>query len=195
MRSRIDRQFTSLLATLFVAVLPFLFSLSPAYANALKTITGVPVVQAAGELVIDGQRIILWGIDSLASDQQCWQGDTAWCCGESSIMALRHYVDGRAVECEVQHYTDEGATLVAKCYRTKGATKQDIAAHLVAQGWALERGATTGGLYYHEEQAAQENKRGIWSGRFQSAQDWREGVQRYFGDPPEEHNEPAQSNP
>ena len=46
----------------------------------------------------------------------------------------------------------------------------------------MERGETTGGIYYQLEQAAQENKRGIWSSKFQTAQDWRDGIQRYVGE-------------
>ncbi|MDD2324951.1 MAG: hypothetical protein PHW63_02920 [Alphaproteobacteria bacterium] len=167
-------------------LLPLLAGLAGA-ANPVKTITGLSVVQDTGEMVIDGQKIILWGIDTLAPDQQCWQGDMAWGCGESSIIALRHFVEGRSVTCEIQHYADEESNVaVAKCFRPKGSGRQDIAARMVEQGWATERGSTSGGAYYEEEQEAQEFKRGVWSGRFQSAQDWRDGVQRYFGDTPKQ---------
>lgn len=173
-----------------LAAMPFLF-FTPAQANQPQKIAGVPVVQETGKLIIKGQPIALWGIDSLAPDQQCWQGETSWCCGEHALMALRHYVEGRSVECEIQHQADDQGPAIAKCYRVKGPNRFDIARNLIANGWALERGETTGGAYFADEQAAQDNKRGVWSGRFQTAQDWKDGVQKFVGEESPEDTEPA----
>lgn len=149
--------------------------------HANRQVVGIPVVQEAGVLIINGEVIELWGLDNLASDQQCWQDETAWGCGEASILALRHFVEGRTVSCDVQHEADDDGPVSARCFRINGTKQHDVAAHLVQNGWALERGETTGGIYFQLEQAAQEQKRGVWSGRFQTAQDWRDGVQRYVG--------------
>lgn len=145
-------------------------------------LTGVPIVQQSGLMIVSGLRIALWGIDTLAPDQQCWQGDAAWPCGEQATTALRHYVDGRMVECQIQHHV-EGAPAVAKCFRMKERVKKDIAEHMVSHGWALDKGEVSGGAYYAAEEEAVKEKRGVWIGRFQTAQDWREGIQRFVGEP------------
>lgn len=146
------------------------------------TLSGVAVVEDSGILAINGQRVSLWGLDMLAPDQQCWQGDEAWPCGEEALIALKHFAGGRSVECALQTTPDKEAPALAKCYRWKNSHKIDIAEHLIKEGWALERGATSGGVYFQAEQAAQANKRGAWSGRFQTAQDWKDGVLRYVGE-------------
>ena len=53
-----------------------------ATAQEAEVVTGVPFVQDNGVLSINGRQIGLWGVDLLAPDQQCWQGDASWCCGE-----------------------------------------------------------------------------------------------------------------
>ncbi|MDD3181889.1 MAG: hypothetical protein PHD48_03685 [Alphaproteobacteria bacterium] len=154
----------------------------PANADHLETLHGVAVVEDMGTLAINGTRVSLWGMDMLAPDQQCWQNDEAWPCGEEALMALKHFAGGRIVECEMQTAPDKDGPALAKCYRWKRTRKIDIAEHMIAEGWALERGATSGGIYYWAEQSAQTNKEGAWSGRFQTAQDWRDGIQRFVGE-------------
>lgn len=153
-----------------------------------KILSGVPVVQESGCLTLNGKTIELWGIDRLAPDQQCWQGDVAWFCGEQSTIALRHFVEGRILNCEVQQIPDNGP-LLARCYRQKGKERKDISGILVSHGWAMDKGETSGGAYFAAEEEAKKDKRGIWGSRFQSAEDWKEGVQRYLNDP--DHEPPA----
>lgn len=167
-----------ILVCVFIALSP----ISSARADHLQTVSGVAVVEASGTLAINGQRYTLWGIDMLAPDQQCWQGDTAWLCGEEALIALKHFAGGRTVYCEPQTAADKDGPPLAKCYRYKSTSKIDIAERMIRAGWALERGETSGGIYFQAEQEAQANKRGAWSGRFQTAQDWRDGVLRYVGE-------------
>lgn len=165
------------------AIVLAIMAISPlCRAEHLGTIQGVAVVEDSETLAIDGQRLSLWGIDMLAPDQQCWQGDEAWPCGEEALIALKHLVSGRTVECELQTAADAESPALARCYRWKNSSKIDIAQYMINHGWALERGVTSGGIYYRDEQAAQTAKRGAWSGRFQTAQDWRDGVQRFVGE-------------
>lgn len=153
-------------------------------------ISGVPVVQETGVLTIDGQNLVLWGIDTLAPDQQCWQGNVAWFCGEQATIALRHFIEGRFLTCEIQQVPD-GNPLLARCYRLKGAKRKDVSEMLVRHGWALDRGETSGGAYYEAEEEARKDKRGIWGSRFQTAHDWKEGLQRFINDPDHEQ-QPAE---
>lgn len=153
-------------------------------------LSGVAVVEDSGILRVNGQRVALWGIDMLTSDQKCWQGETSWCCGEEALMALKHYAGGRLVHCDIKAPADASSPALATCYRSKAGNKIDIAEYLVKQGWALERGVASGGLYYDVERTAQSHKRGAWAGRFQTAQDWKDGVQRFVG---EDNDETFQS--
>lgn len=146
-----------------------------------EKLSGVPIVEESGLLILNGQKVSLWGIDTLAPDQKCWQGETSWDCGAQATIALRHFVEERMVECEIVQ-KPENAPFVARCYRYKGPHKIDVAGHLVARGWAIDKGEVSAGAYAAAEETAQVEKRGIWDSRFQTPQDWREGVQRFVGE-------------
>jgi endonuclease YncB( thermonuclease family) len=167
-------------------LLPLLAAPACAAEQEQDMIVGVPFVQENGLLTINGQKIALWGIDMLAPDQQCWQGDMSWCCGEHAMSALKHYVENRTVECVIRRKAVEGAPALAQCFRLKGPNRQDIARHLILRGWTVERPQISGGYYFEDEQKAQTGKYGIWSSRFQTAQDWKEGIQRFVGEEADE---------
>lgn len=166
-----------------------------AWADHLPTCTGVAVVQDTSTLVINGEKIALWGIDALAPDQKCWQGETPWNCGEEASMALKHFAEGKLITCDVQHPADEDGPARAKCYRLKGEMKKDIVEYLIRRGWAMDRGETSGGAYFAVEQEAQADKRGVWGSRFQTAQDWKDGIQRFVGEDEMEQQAPDAALP
>lgn len=168
------------LALLFAPLLALLTLAQGARAEH-EIASGVPVVEEPGILLIGGQKIQLWGIDTLAPDQRCWQGKDSWSCGEESVSVLRHFVQGRQVECRILQKPD-ASPLVAQCFRKKGAERRDIAHFLVSHGWAMDRGEASGGAYFEAENEAQEDKRGIWSSKFQTPEDWRLGIQRFVGE-------------
>lgn len=154
-----------------------LFALYPihAYAQNEDRIIGIPVVQDSGTLLINGKKIKLWGIKTLAADQQCWQGDLPWCCGEGATSALKHFIQGKAVKCDLKTQNEDGS-ISAQCTRRKGLLKKDLAQHLVKRGLAVSDNE----IYSAPESRAKKHNRGIWSGHFQSAQDWKDGVLRYI---------------
>lgn len=169
----------------FLALVLLLGCVSAAQAQepvAKRSITGVPIVLDASTLIVHGERVTLWGIETLAPDQQCWQNDTPWGCGEQSIMTLRHMVTGRSVTCEIEQEAVENTLATARCYRQKAGHKVDLSAYMIMQGLGMDWPAVSGGAYFDEENEAQIEKRGIWSGRFQTAKDWREGIQRFVGE-------------
>ncbi len=146
-------------------------------------LSGVPYVQDSGIIVLDGKEITLWGIERLAPDQQCWQAETAWCCGEFAAMALKHFVQGRVIECTIKTPAEGGFPASAQCVRTrKKEEKVDIAEHMVSHGWAMDKKDISGGHYAAAESEARERRRGAWSSKFQSAQDWKDGVMRFIGE-------------
>lgn len=145
-------------------------------------LVGVPYVQGSGSLAIHGREVSLWGTERLAPDQQCWQAETAWPCGEYAAMALKHLVQGRMVECVVKEKAVDQLPAQAVCSLQKGQEKKDIAEQLIFQGWAMARKNIGENPYQKAEDDAHENRRGVWSSKFQSAEDWREGIQRFIGE-------------
>ncbi len=164
-------------AALFLA-LPLLFSASPlAHAEEGEVVSGVATVQNCGALFVKGQRISLWGIETLDPDQKCWQDENAWNCGHAAVTALRHYAESIHLSCHIK--SRQGKTPQAICYRMKKGKKKDIGKHLIKKGWAMD----SKGTYTKAQTKAKSHKRGIWSGCFQTAQDWRAGIKRFIGKP------------
>jgi endonuclease YncB( thermonuclease family) len=139
--------------------------------------TGTPAVLPSGIIMIDGHDVTLWGIDQLASDQECWHESRTWDCGEQALIALRHHLAGHRARCIVK--SDTSNPIGAQCFCKTGDKEDDIARFLVMQGWARDEHDVTNGLYADDEKAARQSRHGIWTSRFQTAEDWKNGVLRY----------------
>jgi endonuclease YncB( thermonuclease family) len=112
-----------------------------------------PIVVAAGTIKAGGRDIALADIEAPAFDERCGDGESAWPCGRMARAALRRFVRGRAIECDVP--AGAGDVPESTTCRVGG---EDLAQWLVAQGWA-KRG---GDRYGQEEEAAREAKLGLW---------------------------------
>ena len=154
-----------------------LISSSPAHAQDAQRIFGTPMILDAGRMMLDGHTVELWGINMLAGDQLCWQGDQSWSCGEEALTAYKHFVEGQLVGCEIKEARNDGLT-IAQCV-TQGAEKQDIARHLIVKGWAFAQRDVSGNFYALDEDNARKNRLGIWTSRFQTADDWRNSVPNF----------------
>ena len=113
-----------------------------------------PIVVAAGTIKVRGRDIRLAGIAALGFDERCGEGAAAWPCGRMARAALRRFIRGRAIECDVPPGADDIPD-PATC-RIGG---EDIAQWLVTQGWAKR----DGNRYGEEEDAARRAKLGLWS--------------------------------
>jgi len=143
---------------------------SISYAKNNENIIGVPVIKDSGTLLINGKTLSLWGINTLAPDQQCWENGMSWCCGERATMVLKHFVGGKKIKCKIIEKNK------VKCLRKKRFRKKDLSKFLVSKGLALD----ANGYYKKEEQKAKKQRIGIWSGKFQTAKDWKNGIQRFI---------------
>jgi endonuclease YncB( thermonuclease family) len=115
-----------------------------------------PMVLAAGAFKVRDREIHLAAIQAPAFDQMCGKGAAAWPCGRIARAALRSFIRGRAIECEIP----AGAEKLpdpAICH----VGGDDIAAWLIAQGWAKR----SGDAFEGEETKAREAKLGLWSDR------------------------------
>jgi endonuclease YncB( thermonuclease family) len=115
-----------------------------------------PVIIAAGKIRAGKRAIGLAGVDAPDFAERCGAGAAAWPCGRMARAALRRFVRGRAMECEIP----KGATEIPDPARCKVAG-QDLSQWLVAQGWAR----SAGDAYATAEEAARALKLGLWGER------------------------------
>lgn len=111
-----------------------------------------PVATAAGRLEAEGVVVVIAGIDIIEPNQTC--GFSRWPCGASARTALRSFMRGRAVNCEVPPEDLKG-NVTSACT----VAGQDIGAWLVSNGWAK---VALDGPYAEEQQKAVEARRGIF---------------------------------
>ena len=112
------------------------------------------IIVSAGVIKLRGEEVHLASIAAPAFDDRCGEGAAAWPCGRMARAALRSFLRGRAVECEIP----AGAEKLpdpANC----SVGGESISGWLVAQGWAK----SSGHLYEEAESAAREAKLGLWS--------------------------------
>jgi endonuclease YncB( thermonuclease family) len=112
-----------------------------------------PVVADAGTIHARDRSIHLAGIAAPEFDARCGEGDKAWPCGRMARAALRSFIRGRAIECEIP----AGAESIpdpAKCL----VGGDDISEWLIAQGWAKR----SGDVFEAVEKKAQDAKLGLW---------------------------------
>lgn len=112
-----------------------------------------PLVAGAGILRVGDRDIRLAGIEAPDADASCGTGERAWPCGRMARAALRRFIRGRAVECDVPAGAD-AVPDTAQC----SVAGTSLAAWLVAQGWA-GRGD---GDHAESEARARQAKLGLW---------------------------------
>ena len=112
------------------------------------------LVVSADRIKVREREIALAGIDAPDFDARCGEGDAAWPCGRMARAALRRFIRGRAIECEVPAGVEEIPD-VARCE----VAGEDMSEWLVAQGWARK----TAQSYADAETAARNAKRGLWA--------------------------------
>jgi endonuclease YncB( thermonuclease family) len=112
-----------------------------------------PVVESAGSIDIGARTIRLAGIAAPEADKRCGAEPGTWPCGRMARAALRRFIRGRAIECEVP----QGAEAIpdsARCF----VGGEDISEWMVAHGWAERDGET----FADAEKAARAAKLGLW---------------------------------
>lgn len=113
------------------------------------------------------RHLRLAGIDAPELHQSCGEPrNAAWACGRAARDALKALAPrGTILSCRTRGEDDFGRTL-SRCRLADG---RDLAAPLVAGGWAM----ATNEDYLVEEGRARRAKAGVWRGDFQSPAEWR----------------------
>jgi endonuclease YncB( thermonuclease family) len=113
-----------------------------------------PIVVAAGTIKVRDREIHLAGVVAPEFAKSCGKGATAWPCGRLARAALRSFIRGRAIECQipagVSKIPDPATCVVGG---------DDISEWLVAQGWAKRNGDA----FQEAENRARGAKLGLWS--------------------------------
>jgi len=168
---RMRRWVRRLGALLLLAALLVVLALMRAPADRLTDADGARVyVQDGDSLRIDNRALRLEGVDAVELHQLCRAGDGAqWSCGIEAREALAALVAGGGLTCDSRASDRFGRALV----RCSAEGSRDIAADLVAQGWAVSGDGRGNGRYRAEENAARNARRGIWRGSFERPGAWR----------------------
>ncbi|VWX48331.1 thermonuclease family protein [Novosphingobium sp. 9U] len=147
-----------------LAIIAALASFQPAVA---QTITGTAHAGDGDSFEVAGTKVRLFGVDAPEYRQTCQVNHSEWACGADAASALRVLIDNRLVTC-IRRDTDVYNRTVANCM----INGQDVAAQLVAQGYAivLENGQAD---YAVIEARANAGKVGIWATKFDMPVDWR----------------------
>jgi endonuclease YncB( thermonuclease family) len=133
-----------------------------------KTISGSAKVLDVQVIEIDGQRIMLFGIDSVMRKQACTLDSKIWDCWEAAVRNLQIMADQGPATCEVVGDPDPFGRLPARC-KING---QSLNEQLVRKGWAVARPNETTD-YVAAEAAAKKEKLGLWQGQFQRPDQFR----------------------
>jgi endonuclease YncB( thermonuclease family) len=150
-------------------ILVLVASLALAPPATAAEITGPARVIDGDTLDMARTRIRLWGIDAPETRQTCEGRDgQTYECGRDSRAVMIELTRDRAVTCEPRD-NDRYGRVVAVCRTEAG----DINAAIVRRGWAVDWPRYSHGAYSREQEAAQSEKLGIWSGRFEMPWDWR----------------------
>ena len=131
---------------------------TPALAN---QITGPAEAVDATVIAINGQRIMLFGIDSVMRKQSCNIGGKVWQCWAAALRNLEILVDQGPVTCETVGEPDVYGRLLARC----NVNGESLNEQLVRAGWAIDRRSETMD-YVPAEAEAKEKKLGLWQGEF-----------------------------
>ncbi|MCM2504520.1 thermonuclease family protein [Aureimonas altamirensis] len=112
------------------------------------------VAVTATDFEADGLRISLAGVESLPFEETCRLGTLSAPCGAQARTALRGWLRGRSLSCDVPADAREGG-VEATCH----VGGEDVARWVVMQGWARP---TPGSAYESAAESARRDERGLW---------------------------------
>ena len=129
-----------------------------------EMLTGAATAMDGDSIRLNGQELRLNGLDAPEARQTCADHTGRdYPCGRQSTLALARLLARGAATC-IGAERDRYGRLLVTC-RVNGV---DIGAELVKNGHAVAYGR-----YAAEERFASEDRRGIWSGRFEMPENYR----------------------
>ena len=139
---------------------------------------GMARVIDADKIVVDDQRIKLYGVEAVERPQACNLNGREWDCHAVSIRQLEIMVANEPVQCDQVGERDFYARVFAKCM----IGGQDLGEMFIRAGWAMVRRIQTE-EYVAAEDAAREEGIGLWESAFVPPWVWREQAGVEVDDP------------
>jgi endonuclease YncB( thermonuclease family) len=131
-------------------------------------ITGAARVVDSTVIEINGNRIMLFGVDSVMRKQVCTIEGKVWPCWEAAVRDLQILVDQGPVSCEVVGEPDVYSRVLGRCT----INSQNLNEQLVRRGYAVARPSETTDFVAAEAEA-KGKKLGLWQGQFLRPSEFR----------------------
>jgi endonuclease YncB( thermonuclease family) len=131
-------------------------------------ITGRATVIDSTTIEIDGQRIMLFGVDSVMRKQSCTIESKVWPCWEAAVRDLQTLVDQGPATCAVVGEPDVYHRVLGRC----AINNESLNDKYVRRGYAVARPTETKD-YVAAEAEAKEKKLGLWQGEFLRPSEFR----------------------
>ncbi len=137
--------------------------------------SGNATAKDGDSLVLNETEVRLYGIDAPELHQTCDSPGGEYACGREALQALRTLLTGRTITCTVRD-TDRYGRAVSVCRDGD----LEINREMVRRGWAVAytRHALS---YVADERDARTAGRGIWQGRFETPEKFRERLRNQTG--------------
>jgi len=145
--------------------------LATALPGAASMLVGQASVIDSDVLDLDGQRIMLYGLESVERGKTCLIDGTAWDCYPAAVRQLETLVSEGPVECEQVGEPDRYRRILAYCR----IGEKDLNEAFVASGFAVARPDETD-RFVAAEEAAKKAGLGLWQGKFLRPMDYRVSV-------------------
>jgi endonuclease YncB( thermonuclease family) len=131
-------------------------------------IAGPAKVLDSTVIEINGQRIMLFGIDSVMRKQNCTIDGRIWQCWAAAVRELQILVDQGPATCTAVGEPDVFGRVLGRCE----VNGQSLNEQMVQRGYAVARPSETRD-YVAAEAAAKERKVGLWQGQFLMPAEYR----------------------
>ena len=126
-----------------------------------KTILGKAKVIDGDTIHIYKNKIRLHAIDAPETNQTCNKNNKVWNCGIESTKFLKKLIGKNKIEC-ITTGKDQYNRFIGICYKNN----LDLNSEMVLNGWAIAYRYYSMD-YVEEEEVAKQQKRGVWSGKFE----------------------------
>jgi endonuclease YncB( thermonuclease family) len=136
-----------------------------------ETFSGPVTVVDSDVLSFDGQRVMLFGLESVERNQSCRIDGTPWACYAAAVRQLETMVSLGEVVCTAVGEADRYGRYLGRCM----VGGEDLNEAFVQSGFAVARPDETED-FVAAEKAAEEEGAGLWQGEFQRPDDYRFSV-------------------
>ena len=126
-----------------------------------KTIFGKAKVIDGDTIHIYKNKIRLHAIDAPETNQTCNKNNKVWNCGIESTKFLKKLIGKNKIKC-ITTGKDQYNRFIGICYKNN----LDLNSEMVLNGWAIAYRYYSMD-YVEEEEMAKQQKKGLWSGKFE----------------------------